>query len=159
MTPPPTDAGAPDALRELLERVRDGLGLSCDVEVDRGEGTLTGTLHGEELGLFIGRHGTTIDAVQHLAQRIVLPPRMDPPVRVVIDAEGYRARREEGLRRQADEAVEEALRFDRPAALDAMSAAERKIVHQYLAERDDVETHSEGDEPERHLVVTRTPAG
>lgn len=159
MTPPASDAEAQEVLQGLLERIRNALGLTADVEVERGAGTLTGTLHGEDLGLFIGRHGTTIDAVQHLAQRIVLPPRMDPPVRVVIDAEGYRARREEGLRRQADEAVEEALRFDRPAALDAMSAAERKIVHQYLAERADVETHSEGDEPERHLVVTRSAAG
>jgi spoIIIJ-associated protein len=147
---------AAEALQELLERVRDALGLRADVEVAHAEGSLTGTLEGENLGLFIGRHGATIDAVQHLAQRIVLPPRLDPPVRVVVDAEGYRGRREEGLRRQADEAVEETLRFDRPAALDAMSAAERKVVHQYLADRDDVQTHSEGDEPERHLVVTRT---
>ena len=158
MTPAASDADAEGALLELLERVRDALGLNAEVEVDRGEGTLVGTLEGEDLGLFIGRHGATIDAVQHLAQRIVLPPRMDPPVRVVVDAEGYRARREEGLCRLADEAVEQALRFDRPAAMDAMSAGERKVVHQYLAERQDVQTHSEGDEPDRHLVVTRTPS-
>ncbi len=158
MTPAADVAGAPAALEALLVRVRDALGLRAEVEVTQGEGVLTGTLDGEELGLFIGRHGATIDAVQHLAQRIVLPPRLDPPVRVTVDAEGYRARREDGLRRQADEAVDEALRFDRPAALDAMSAAERKIVHQYLADRADVTTHSEGDEPARHLVVTRAAA-
>jgi len=158
VTPAGDAAAAPAALEALLVRVRDALGLRAEVEVTQADGELVGTLEGEDLGLFIGRHGATIDAVQHLAQRIVLPPRLDPPVRVTVDAEGYRARREDGLRRQADEAVDEALRFDRPAALDAMSAAERKIVHQYLADRADVTTQSEGDEPERHLVVTRVAA-
>jgi len=158
VTPAADAAAAPAALEALLVRVRDALGLRAEVEVTQADGELVGTLEGEDLGLFIGRHGATIDAVQHLAQRIVLPPRLDPPVRVTVDAEGYRARREDGLCRQADEAVDEALRYDRPAALDAMSAAERRIVHQYLADRADVTTHSEGDEPERHLVVTRVAA-
>jgi spoIIIJ-associated protein len=74
-------------------------------------------------------------------------------VRVEIDAAGYRARRAATLERQADEAADEALRFGRPVALDAMGALERKHVHEYLRARGDVETHSEGDEPERHLVV------
>ena len=72
----------------------------------------------------------------------------------MVDAEGYRARRREALERQADDAADEALSYQRPVALDAMTATERKLVHEFLRDRGDVTTHSEGEEPERHLVVT-----
>ena len=110
------------------------------------------TLHAEDLGLFIGRHGTTIDAVQHLAYRAAAAAD-DGPQRVVVDAAGYRERRAQALHRQADEAAEDAVRTGRPVALDAMSATERKVVHEHLKDREDVETYSEGAEPDRHLVV------
>lgn len=143
-----------DTLLDFLEDIVDALDLDAEIEVavDEDGETIVGTLHGEDLGLFIGRHGQTIDAVQHLAQR-VLAALKDAPRRVVIDAEGYRARRREALERMADEAAAEALEHEREVALDAMTASERKLVHTYLAERGDVETHSEGKEPERHLVV------
>jgi spoIIIJ-associated protein len=147
-----------EVLEELLSRIVDGLGLEATVEVtSEADGGLVGTLHGEDLGIFIGRHGQTIDAVQHLAQRILLA---DPSVerrRIVVDAEGYRARRREALEKQADQAAIEAEKYGRPVALDAMTASERKHVHEYLRERGGVDTHSEGDEPERHLVVTPLP--
>ena len=114
---------------------------------------LTGRLEGDDLGLFIGRRGQTIDAVQHLAQRIVFPEGPSP-VRVVIDADGYRERRAEALRADADDAAEEALRSGEPVELDPMPPSERRIVHEYLRDRGDVETHSEGDEPDRYLVVS-----
>jgi spoIIIJ-associated protein len=141
------------ALRELLEQVAEGLGLEAEVVVRSDDHEVVGVLEGEDLGLFIGRHGATIEAVQHLAQRILLADMDSPRRRIVVDAAGYRDRRREALERQADQAASEALRFDRPVSLDAMTASERKVVHEYLRDRDDVETHSEGDEPERHLVV------
>ncbi len=142
-----------EALRTLLDRVADALYLDADVEVDDDGETLTGRLDGEELGLFIGRHGSTIEAVQHLAQRVA---GGDGPARrrIVVDAAGYRERRAEVLERQADDAADRAVRTQRPVALDAMTSSERRVVHEYLRERGDVETHSEGDEPHRHLVVT-----
>jgi len=143
-----------EIFRDLLEHIVAGLGLEAEVQIDANDEALTGTLHGEELGIFIGRHGQTIDAVQHLAQRILL---VDPEVerrRIVVDAEGYRARRREALEKQADQAAIDSETFGRPVALDAMTASERKHVHEYLRERGGVDTHSEGDEPERHLVVT-----
>lgn len=140
------------AVQELLERVVSALGLDATVEVtDDGE-TCTGTVHGEDLGLFIGRHGQTIDAVQHLAQR-VSGARSQHGRRIVVDAEGYRERREAILRRQADRAAEDALRSGRPVALDAMAASERRLVHEYLRDHAELQTYSEGDEPDRHLVV------
>jgi spoIIIJ-associated protein len=141
------------ALEELLEEIADALKLEVDVAVSDRDGALSGQLDGEDVGLFIGRHGQTIDAVQHLAQRIVFP---DGPssVRVVIDANGYRDRRAEALRGEADDAADEALSSGKPVELDPLPPFERRIVHEYLRERGDVETHSEGNEPERYLVVT-----
>jgi spoIIIJ-associated protein len=141
------------ALEELLEELVDGLGLDAEIEVEETDGVLKGSLRGEDVGLFIGRRGQTIDAVQHLAQRIVF--REGPSsVRVAIDADGYRQRRAETLQADAEQAAEEALRSGRPVELEPMPAAERRIVHEFLRELGGVETHSEGEEPERRLVVS-----
>jgi spoIIIJ-associated protein len=146
---------AETAVHEVLEEVVVALGLKGTVDVETDGDVVTGTVHGEDLGLFIGRHGQTIDAVQHVAFRIALARGAgdEGDLRIVIDAEGYRARRAEALHRLADQAAEDARRYGRPVALDAMTASERKLVHEYLRERGDVETYSEGDEPDRHLVV------
>ena len=147
------EATAAERVRELLDRVNVALNLDASVEIEQSEeGVIRATLDAEDLGLFIGRHGTTIDAVQHLAYRIAASAE-DRPQRVIVDAAGYRERREQALHRQADEAAEDAVRYGRPVALDAMSATERKVVHEHLKDREDVETYSEGNEPDRHLVV------
>jgi spoIIIJ-associated protein len=145
-----------EALEELLDEIVVGLGLDVEIEVDEEEGVLNGRLNGEDLGLFIGRHGQTIEAVQHLAQRIIFPDGPSP-IRVMIDANGYRERRAASLRADADEAADEALRRGEPVELDPLPPLERRIVHEYLRDRGDVETHSEGNEPERYLVIS--PAG
>ncbi|MGO9488944.1 MAG: protein jag [Solirubrobacteraceae bacterium] len=142
-----------DALEELLEEIVDDLQLDGEIEIEETDGVLTGRLEGENVGLFIGRHGQTIDAVQHLAQRIVFPEGPSS-VRVVIDANGYRERRAEALRAEADDAAEEAISSGRPVELDPLPPFERRIVHEYLRERGGVETHSEGNEPDRFLVIT-----
>jgi spoIIIJ-associated protein len=139
-------------LRELLEEIVDSIGLDVDVRIEESDGTLTGRVEGEDMGLFIGRRGQTIDAVQHLAQRIVFRGG-SPDARVVIDADGYRERRAETLRSIALDAAEESLRSGQAVELDPMPASERRIVHEYLRERGGVETHSEGEEPERYLIV------
>jgi spoIIIJ-associated protein len=147
------DLDAPEALEELLEEIMERLGLDAQIEVVERDGVLTGRVEGEDVGLFIGRHGQTIDAVQHLAQRIVFPEGPSS-TRVVIDANGYRARRAEALRGEADDAADEAVSSGKPVDLDPLPPFERRIVHEYLRERGDVETHSEGNEPERYLVIS-----
>ncbi len=141
-----------ELLEELLEEVTAGLGLDVEIEVEERTGVLSGRVVGDDVGLFIGRRGQTIDAVQHLAQRIVFPEGPSA-TRVEIDADGYRARRAELLRADADDAADEAIREGRPVELEPMPASERRIVHEHLRERGGVETHSEGDEPDRYLVV------
>jgi spoIIIJ-associated protein len=142
-----------ELLVEVLEEVADGLDLDCEVSVELADGVLRGCLEGEDVGLVIGRRGQTIDAIQHLAQRIVFHGG-EPKVRVVIDADGYRERRARSLRDDADDAAEEALRSGNPVELTPMPASERRVVHEHLRERGDVRTYSEGDEPERYLVVS-----
>jgi spoIIIJ-associated protein len=153
-TGPPTDAeGAVEALEDLLAEIADGLGLEVEVEVEQTDEALTGRLEGHDVGLFIGRRGQTIDAVQHLAQRIVFHDAPSP-VRVVIDADGYRERRAQALRADAADAADEVAQTGRAIELDPMPASERRVVHEYLRDREDIETHSEGDEPDRYLVIT-----
>ena len=147
------DLAPPELLEELLEEIVESLGLDAEVEIAVSEGVLTGRVEGEDVGLFIGRHGQTIDAVQHLAQRIVFPEGPST-TRVVIDANGYRERRAEALRGEADDAADEAVSSGKPVDLDPLPPFERRIVHEYLRGRGDVETHSEGNEPERYLVVS-----
>jgi spoIIIJ-associated protein len=142
-----------ERVRDVLETVGEALGLDAQVRIDEDDEGIHAVLEGEDLGLFIGRHGQTIDAVQHLAFKIANRDAGRHGTRVVVDAAGYRARREQVLHRQADQAAADAVSSGRPVALDAMSATERKVVHEHLKDREDVETYSEGTEPDRHLVV------
>jgi spoIIIJ-associated protein len=142
-----------EVLEDLLAEIADGLDLDVEIEIEESDGLLKGCLRGDDVGLFIGRRGQTIDAVQHLAQRIVFHEGPSH-VRVVIDADGYRERRAETLRADADAAAEETLRTGQSVEMDSMPASERRVVHEHLRDRGDVETHSEGEEPERRLVVS-----
>jgi spoIIIJ-associated protein len=158
MSEPKDDAAEPEeepseVLAEMLEEVAEGLGLECEVTVEERDGVLRGAFEGEDVGLVIGRRGQTIDAIQHLAQRIVFHGG-DSRLRVLVDADGYRERRAETLRGEADDAAEEALRSGAAVELAPMPASERRVVHEHLRDRGDVSTHSEGDEPERYLVVS-----
>ena len=143
---------AAECVRDLLEQVARGIGIEAEVRVTEEDGVINGELIGDDLGLLIGHHGQTIDAIQHLAYRIAFR-QTEESVRVVIDAAGYRERRAVALRAAADQAAEAAVHDRRPVSLEAMSALERKVVHEHLKSRHDVETYSEGQEPERRLVV------
>ncbi len=147
-----------ERVRAVVARVVLALELEGTVDIEETAEEIRATVNGPELGLLIGRHGSTIDALQDLASRAAYAQAPGDRKRVVVDAAGYRERREAALHRQADRAVADALDFGRAVELEPMGPHERKVVHTYLAERGDVETHSEGDEPERRLVVTPVKA-
>src|SRR3979409_660648 len=107
------DNAPADRVRELLERIAESCDLEAEGTVTEDEEAPRGTLGGAALGLLIGRHGQTIDAIEHLAVRIAFRGDEERK-RVVVDAAGYRARRAEALERQADPAAEEGARFGRP---------------------------------------------
>jgi spoIIIJ-associated protein len=142
-----------ERVRAIVVRVVHALDLDATVDIDENDDEIRATVNGDDLGLLIGKHGTTIDALQHIVFRAAYRGE-EIRKQVVVDAAGYRERREGALHRMADRAAAEALEYDRPVELEPMRATERKIVHTYLSERTDVETHSEGDEPDRRLVVS-----
>lgn len=142
-----------DRVRAMFERVLDELELEGEVDVKEDEETISAAVEGDDdYGLLIGKRGQTIDALQLLCYQAAFQGIAERK-RVVIDAAGYRERRRETLQRRADRAAEEALDLSRPVELDAMSAPERRVVHERLKERPEVETYSEGTEPHRCVVV------
>ena len=139
-------------LREFLELVCDALGVRASIAISETETGLLARLSGPDLGLLIGKRGQTIDAVQYLANALVARTSAEPP-KVVVDAAGYRRRRQAALERAAERAAREAVTTGQPVSLEPMSAAERKVVHLHLQRREDVTTSSDGAEPNRHVVV------
>jgi spoIIIJ-associated protein len=139
-------------VRALLERIADAAGVEAGVEVREDDEQIVGEFVGTDLDLLIGHHGKTIDAIQHLAYRIAFRGA-GARKGVVVDASGYREQRAVALRAAADQAAEAAARDGRPVPLEAMSPIERKLVHEHLRVRRDIETYSEGEEPNRRLVV------
>jgi len=141
-----------ERVRAILERIVDALDVEADVEVDEDPDQIVGRVDGEDVGLLIGRRGQTIDAVQLLCYRAAFRGLQERK-RVVVDAAGYRERRQEAVERQADRAADRALKSGKEIELEPMTPTERRVVHQYLKERAGVETFSEGEEPERCVIV------
>ena len=150
------DSGLPvepaERVRAILERIVDALEVEGDVEVDEDADQIVGRVNGEDVGLLIGRRGQTIDAVQLLCYRAAFRG-LQERTRVVVDAAGYRERRQATIEGQADRAAERALKTGKEIELEPMTATERRIVHQHLKDRAGLETFSEGDEPERCVIV------
>jgi spoIIIJ-associated protein len=151
----PGESDSAVLVRELIARTTAAIGIACRLEISEREGTLVATCSGPDLGLLIGRHGQTIDAIQYLCNAILA--RQGAGVSVVVDAAGYRARREATLASLATNAAEQALRSGERVELDPMTAVERKIVHLSLQDYAGVETASEGTEPNRFVVVFPSP--
>jgi spoIIIJ-associated protein len=141
-----------DRVRVLLQRIVEELDLDAEVSVEEDDDQIRAEVAGDDVGLLIGRHGQTIDAVQLLCYQAAFQGRQDRK-RVTVDAAGYRQRQAETLRRRADVAAEDAIRDGRAVELEAMGPNERRVVHEHLRDRPEVETYSEGDEPNRSVVI------
>jgi spoIIIJ-associated protein len=151
--PPVDESDLAAEARELVGRIVDGIGVNAEIDVDEGEETITVSCTGPDLGMLIGRHGQTIDAIQYLANAAMYRSHSDERKEVVVDAAGYRARRRASLEALALRSAERALAQGEPVELEPMTAVERKVVHLRLKELDGVETTSEGTEPNRFVVV------
>jgi spoIIIJ-associated protein len=162
-TPAHVVATAPDAAggaeqselvadaREFVDRIASAIGAAVTVSAAEREGVVTVTCAGSDLGLLIGKHGQTIDAIQYLANAVV---RAEGGTHeVIVDAAGYRARRAATLEAAAVRSARLASATGNPVELDPMTAVERKIVHEALKDDPEVETASEGSEPNRYVVV------
>jgi spoIIIJ-associated protein len=157
-TPVPALASADDSelaaeARELVRRIVDGIGVDARVDVEESSESITVSCTGPDLGMLIGRHGQTIDAIQYLANAAMYRGHSDDRKEVVVDAAGYRERRRASLEALAVRSAERALASLEAVELDPMTAVERKVVHVRLKEFDGVETTSEGTEPNRFVVI------
>ena len=151
---PAGDETAPATrVRAVLDRICGALGIGCRVQIDEDEESIVATCTGGELGILIGRHGQTIDAIQYLANAIARRRFPDFEKHVVVDAAGYRERRRVVLHDLATRSAERAARSGERVALEPMTAVERKIVHERLKDYPGIETASEGTEPNRFVVV------
>ena len=146
-----TESEAATAAREFVTRVADAIGANVTVHAADVEGVVTVTCSGSDLGLLIGKHGQTIDAIQYLANAVIRAAGGEHEV--VVDAAGYRARRAATLEAVAKRSARRAAATGNRVELDPMTAVERKIVHEALKDDPEVETQSEGTEPNRYVVV------
>jgi spoIIIJ-associated protein len=140
-------------VRALVSRIVEGIGVSARIELHEEDDVITASCTGADLGMLIGRHGQTIDAVQYLANAVMWRRHPEDRKEVVVDAAGYRERRRVTLETLAVRSAERALSDREPVELEPMTAVERKVVHVRLKEFDGVETTSEGTEPNRYVVV------
>lgn len=155
----PPDARAAAALaEEILAEMLDYMDLPSDVvidgaELDDGLPSVQLSIHGEFGGILIGRHGETLSAIQFLLG-LITSRRAGRRVRVMVDVEGYRERREKLLREMASRAAERAQRYRQPIFMDPMLPGERRIVHLALQNHPSVSTHSIGEGDSRRVVVS-----
>jgi len=141
-----------ERVRAILERIVKALDLDASVDVSEEERQITGTIDGEDVAPLIGRRGQTIDAVQFICYRAATRGSENRK-RVIVDAGGYRERRRVELEDQAERAAARASEAGKEIELEPMTPSERKVVHDFLAERSGIETFSEGDEPDRCVIV------
>lgn len=144
-------------IKAVEEFVQDTLkAMNMEVEINSSideDGALCVDMKGDHMGILIGKRGQTLDALQYLANRVA-NKHQDGYVRVKLDTENYRARREETLKHLAKNIAHKVKRNRRPVALEPMNPYERRIIHSALQSDPYVTTHSEGEEPYRKVVVT-----
>ena len=156
ITPP--DAQAIAAVEQFFNELLGLMGVRATHSVDANEEAVLVSIDGEDAAILIGHRGETLDALQYLAS-LTVNKASDAHVRVRVDVAGYRARREESLARLALRSADRAQRSGRRVVLDAMNPYERRILHTALQDVPGISTHSEGEEPNRRVVITPAQEG
>ena len=143
-----------EAVSTFLKDTLKAMGMEVEIALDIDEdGSLSVNMSGPNMGILIGKRGQTLDSLQYLANRVA-NKHQSGYVRVKLDTENYRARREETLKHLAKNIAHKVKRNRRPVALEPMNPYERRIIHSALQNDPYVTTHSEGEEPYRKVVVT-----
>ncbi|WP_231699459.1 RNA-binding cell elongation regulator Jag/EloR [Limnochorda pilosa] len=145
--------------REFLEGLLSRMKMDCGLETRFGEDQILHVnLTGSELGALIGRRGQTLEAIQYLVNVVANRGEADYQ-RILLDAEGYRDRRAEVLERLARRKARQVAETGQRVVLEPMNPWERRIVHLAVREMAEIETYSEGEEPNRRVVITKAPRG
>ena len=142
------------AIRTFLSGLLSRMGVDAEIEIGRREnGGINVRLSGDGMGAIIGRRGETLDAIQHLTNYVVNRDS-DKHMHISVDAENYRAKREESLTKLAEKMAEKAIKYKRSMALEPMNSYERHVIHTALQNYEGVTTSSTGVEPNRRVVVS-----
>ena len=144
---------AEDAAANFVAEVLSGIGIHGNMDSYREDDTIYISVTGSDCGAAIGRHGETLEAISYMTN-LIANKHSEQRVHVYLDVGGYRKHREQVIKGLADKAVSRVRRSGRKVTMEAMSPAERRIVHSYLQGVNGVTTHSEGVEPNRCVVVT-----
>ncbi|MDO4421525.1 MAG: RNA-binding cell elongation regulator Jag/EloR [Eubacteriales bacterium] len=144
---------AEDAAANFVAEVLSGIGIHGNMDSYREDDTIFISVTGSDCGAAIGRHGETLEAISYMTN-LIANKHSEHRVHVYLDVGGYRKHREQVIKGLADKAVSRVRRSGRKVTMEAMSPAERRIVHSYLQDVNGVTTHSEGVEPNRCVVVT-----
>ncbi len=144
---------AEDAAVQFVAEVLSGIGIHGNMDSYREDDTIYISVSGGDCGSAIGRHGETLEAITYMTN-LIANKHSEERVHVHLDVGGYRKHREQIIEGLADRAANKALRYGRDVAMEAMNPAERRMVHSYLQGVEGVTTHSEGEEPNRRVIVT-----
>lgn len=151
---PAGDDASQEKARTFLADLTKLMGVEVSIDAHRDdEGNVRVDMFGDTLGILIGRRGETLDALQYLTSLYVNRDK-EEYTRVTLDTENYRAKREEALRRLANRMANRAVKTGRKVVMEPMNPYERRILHSALQQNEAVTTHSEGEEPNRHVVIT-----
>lgn len=144
-----------DNIREFLESVFSAMNMEVTIDIKKAEDdkVYEVELSGKEMGLLIGKRGQTLDSLQYLTN-LAVNKHSDGYIKVKLDTEDYRQRRKDTLENLAKNIAYKVKRTKRPVSLEPMNPFERRVIHSALQGDRYVETHSEGEEPFRHVVVT-----
>ena len=144
-----------DEIEEYIASMLDAMGIEAKINIDYDdiEGEMNIDLEGSDMGILIGKRGQTLDALQYLI-RLAVNKKSESYIKVKLDTENYRARRKETLENLAKNIAYKVKRTKRPVSLEPMNPFERRVIHSALQNDKFVTTHSEGEEPYRHVVVT-----
>ena len=148
---------AEEAAVQFVAEVLSGIGIHGNMDSYREDDAIYISVSGGDCGAAIGRHGETLDAISYMTN-LIANKHSEERVHVHLDVGGYRKHREQVIKNLADRAVSKVKKTGRKVAMEAMNPAERRVVHSYLQDVEGISTHSEGDEPNRRVIVTPAEA-
>lgn len=141
--------------RDLLNSILSAMGLKATADARKEPDRIVLDIQGPDVAILIGHHGQTLNALQYLLY-VMVSRKMHGKVSLLLDAEGYRQRREQALRRLALELARKVRQTGQEAVMDPMTPAERRVIHLALVNEPGVTTYSEGEEPDRRIVISPT---
>lgn len=137
---------------DFIKEVSEKMGLTLNIQAMKNESSIYIDIEGKDSGTIIGKRGQTLDAIQYLAS-LVANKEKDSYIKVIVDAEGYRSKREKALEQLADRLAGKVIRTKKSVRLEPMNPYERKVIHARLQSNGKVTTRSEGEEPYRRVII------